>query len=136
MGEIKDIIQLYIDESDLIPKQLGLIAGNLEKNIKDELQPGHGFLKGDLFRSIQAYVDNYGGANGISTITGESNTHYAKWVNEGHPQEPGRFIPGYWSGNEFKYTPGAKEGMVLKEPYVEGYHFMENGLEKTVAMYK
>lgn len=110
MGEIKDIIQLYIDESDLIPKQLGLIAMKLEKNIKDELQPGHGFLKGDLFRSIQAYVDNYDGANGISTITGEAHTFYDQWVNEGHTLNNGE----WW----------------------EGYHFMEQGLEKTVAMYK
>ena len=110
MGEIKDFIQLYIEDSDLIPKQLGRISMDLEKNIKDELEPGHGFLNGELFKSIQAYVSYEGGADEISIITGESNTFYDQWVNDGHTLRNGE----WW----------------------EGYHFMEAGLDKTVAMYK
>ena len=45
---------------------------------------------------------------------------YASYVEYGHRQRPGRFIPGYWEGNQFIYQKGAKEGMVLKAGWVKG----------------
>ena len=55
---------------------------------------------------------------------------YAVYVNDGHPQTPGRFIPGSWSGDKFRYDPKAKGGMVLKQPFVEGDHFVERSFEQ------
>lgn len=61
-----------------------------------------------------------------------TNVKYAKWVNDGHFQEPGRFIPGYWQGSgpgsRFIYSPGADTGMVLKANYVKGKKYWEGGL--------
>ena len=31
-----------------------------------------------------------------------STLDYAKYVNDGHKQQPGRFIPGYWEGSHFR----------------------------------
>ena len=31
-------------------------------------------------------------------ITIKSPAYYAGWVNDGHSQQPGRFIPGSWKG--------------------------------------
>lgn len=45
---------------------------------------------------------------------------YASYVEFGHRQQPGKFIPGYWEGGEFRYVEGAKEGMVLKVSWVKG----------------
>lgn len=53
-----------------------------------------------------------------------STLDYAKYVNDGHRQQPGRFVPGYWEGNHFRYSPGAKSGMVLKASFVAGSHFL------------
>lgn len=54
---------------------------------------------------------------------------YATWVNDGHKQKPGRFIPGYWaSTRRFVYDPNAKGGMVLKQKWVKGRFFVEKGI--------
>lgn len=49
-----------------------------------------------------------------------NNLRYASYVEYGHRQQPGRFIPGYWEGERFVYAPGAKGGMVLKDSWVKG----------------
>ncbi len=49
---------------------------------------------------------------------------YAKYVEFGHRQRPGRFIPGYWVGKEFVYDKNSDEGMVLKARWVEGAHML------------
>lgn len=53
---------------------------------------------------------------------------YALWVNDGHRQRPGRFIPGYWEGKHFRYDPHADGGMVLKKPWVQGRFFVEKSI--------
>jgi hypothetical protein len=54
---------------------------------------------------------------------------YAPWVNDGHSQRPGRFIPGYWLGvKRFVYDRNAKGGMVLKKSWVKGVFFVEKGI--------
>ena len=59
----------------------------------------------------------------------KSPAEYARWVNDGHPQQPGRYIPGTWNGDIFEYNPDSKTGMVLKADYVEGRHFVEDSIE-------
>lgn len=133
MGEVKDFIKLYIEDSDLIDDKLSEIEMDLVMNIQDQLYPGHGVITHNLHDSIQSNISRKG-MN--ATIEAWTETEYAGWVNDGHPQQPGRFIPGSWNGNRFIYTPGAKTGMVLKQSFVKGLHFMEKGLDATVAMYR
>lgn len=54
------------------------------------------------------------------TLEVGTNVYYAPYVEFGHRQEPGRFIPGVWHNGSFEYMPGAKTGMVLKASYVPG----------------
>ena len=61
-------------------------------------------------------------------ITLYNRAQYATWVNDGHRQRPGRFIPGYWSGNHFRYDPNADGGMVLKQSWVQGRFFVEKSI--------
>lgn len=49
-----------------------------------------------------------------------NNLQYASYVEYGHRQRPGRFIPGYWAGERFVYDPDAEGGMVLKDSWVKG----------------
>lgn len=58
---------------------------------------------------------------------------YARWVNDGHDQQPGRFIPGTWNGDKFQYIPRNKTGMVLKAGHVEGKHFVEDSISDVEA---
>ena len=60
-----------------------------------------------------------------------SPAFYAGYVNYGHSQQPGRFIPGSWSGGKFRYNPKSKTGMVLKASHVSGQHFVEKSIEAT-----
>jgi hypothetical protein len=54
------------------------------------------------------------------TVVVLNNLKYASYVEYGHRQTPGRYIPGYWEGDRFIYAKGAESGMVLKEPWVKG----------------
>lgn len=54
------------------------------------------------------------------TIALINNLIYASYVEYGHRQTPGRFIPGYWQADRFVYDPNAGGGMVLKKSWVEG----------------
>ena len=134
MGEVADYINLYIEDSDMIEDKLDEITLNLTMNIQDELRPGHGYVTGNLHDSIESDIASHNGLTAI--IEAWTETEYAAAVNDGHDQQPGRFIPGAWNGNRFIYKPGAKTGMVLKKSHVDGIHFMENGLKAMVAMYK
>lgn len=60
---------------------------------------------------------------------------YASYVEYGHRQTPGRFVPGYWKGNEFVYVKGAKTGMVLKASWVKG-RFMLTKSEQMIERKK
>lgn len=71
-------------------------------------------------------------SDGGLTLTVGSTLDYAQYVNDGHWANPSgvqvRFVPGHWSGDRFIYSPGAKGGMILKQQWVEGYHYWESGL--------
>ena len=54
------------------------------------------------------------------TVVVLNNLRYASYVEYGHRQQPGRFIPGYWEGERFVYDPEAEGGMVLKDSWVKG----------------
>lgn len=58
-----------------------------------------------------------------------TSLEYAIYANNGHRQQPGRFIPGYWKGNEFIYDPSAKSGMVLKASWVVGKHYFDAAIQ-------
>lgn len=66
--------------------------------------------------------------DGGLTLEVGTNVEYAKWVENGHIQQPGRFIPGYWEGDRFIYDPEADGGMTLKQNYVKGKHYFESAL--------
>ena len=71
-------------------------------------------------------------SDGGLTLTVGSTLDYAAWVNDGHWANPAgvhvRFVPGSWQGDRFRYEPGANKGMILKQQWVEGYHYWESGL--------
>lgn len=65
---------------------------------------------------------------GLSLTIG-TDVAYAQWVNDGHKQQPGRFVPGFWEGGHFRYSPGARTGMVLKASFVAGSHYFDRAVQ-------
>lgn len=105
------------------------IAKALLKRIK-------GFTPVQDYDLIRAWDDNKflitGTKNGYEILL-VNKVKYATWVNDGHRQEPGRFIPGYWEGTRFRYQPYTSPnykggGMVLKRSWVKGRFFVEKGI--------
>lgn len=72
---------------------------------------------------------------GALTLTIGTTVDYAKYVNDGHRQQPGRFIPGYFAGGHFRYSPGAKGGMVLKASFVAGSHYFDRSVQVLERMF-
>lgn len=64
-----------------------------------------------------------------SSYTIRSPAKYVGFVNYGHSQQPGRFIPGTWQGDKFRYNRDAKTGMVLKASHVSGQKFVEKAIK-------
>lgn len=72
---------------------------------------------------------------GALTIEVGTNVYYAPYVEYGHSQQPGRFVPGAWSGGSFVYQPGAKTGMVLKASFVPGRHYFQGAITAFESIY-
>lgn len=84
------------------------------------------------------------------TLEVGTNVLYATWVENGHTQKLGRFIPGrwenstfvekkvengkvipaHWEGGTFVYDPSAKGGMVLKAEKTNGKQYFKNSFNK------
>jgi hypothetical protein len=101
------------------------IAHELLKRIKKHTPIG------DTWALINGWDKNdfavYQTATGFEVLL-INPTEYATWVNDGHRQRPGRFIPGHFINNRFYYDPTAKGGMVLRKPFVKGRLFVEKGI--------
>lgn len=81
--------------------------------------------------NIWKFSDSGSGLN----LTIGTNVEYAKWVNDGHRQQPGRFIPGYMNGEKFVYQAGCSTGIVLKASFVKGSHFFDKSIEMLERMF-
>ena len=66
-----------------------------------------------------------------SMVDIRSPAQYAGFVNDGHSQQPGRFIPGTWKWGKFRYDRNASGGMVLKASHVKGKKFVEKSIQST-----
>lgn len=57
--------------------------------------------------------------------------YYASYIEDGHRQRVGRFVPGYIdSSGYFQYQRNYPGGIVLKKPFVNGFHMCRISLER------
>lgn len=64
-----------------------------------------------------------------------NSLYYASYIEDGHKQQVGRFVPGVFINGRFEYQKGAKTGIVLKKPFVNGFHMCRisiNRIENTM----
>lgn len=83
-------------------------------------------MTGNLRRNWRLSPMTYSG--GVWQADVINNTEYAPYVEFGHRQTPGRFIPGYWESDRFIYDPNSPTGMTLRRPWVEGRHMLANSV--------
>lgn len=94
----------------------------ISRNVKKTSLLLHSFEKGGEGNVWEADL-------GALRLEVGTSIEYALWANNGHRQQPGRFIPGYWKGDEFIYDKNAEGGMVLKASWVEGKHYFDAALK-------
>lgn len=111
MGEIVDFIKLYIEEEGVLEEKLDDIALAFVEKTQNQLYRGHGRRSGDLKDGISSDYTLSSPTEGVvrGFIKGPAG-EYGWYVNDGHTLRNGK----WW----------------------EGYHFMEDGLEETVALYR
>lgn len=107
MGEITDFVELYVENSDILPDAVELISSDLEDNMKSNLWVGHGYDKGELYRDITAKGEVSGK---VGTVIGWYTVEHGDYVIRG-----------------VRGKGKAKAGKI---------DFLGNGLKKTLEMYK
>ena len=113
--------------------------GNLEELPKEMIRDGLKKTSQVLINELQSRSPVDHGLLKQWAVVNQSDTEieirspakYAGYVNYGHDQQPGRFIPGTWQGDKFRYNPKAKTGMVLKKSHVKGKKFVEASIKAT-----
>ncbi len=123
-GELKKEMQEWVESLGI--ELLRIVEDEIiRRNVVDTRLLLHSFTKGDA-NNIWELSDE-----GLTLEIG-THAYYASYVNDGHWTNPQgverRFVPGVWEGNKFRYIPGAKTGMVLKQHWVEGRHYWDSGL--------
>lgn len=121
MGEIKDFVNVYIEDSGMIEEKLSEIEMQLKFNIQDQLYPGHGYIRGDLHDSIESDIASSDKTGGI--VRARAAIEYASYVNDGTPPVTGKLMKMPW-------------GYRMSRKATTGIKFMEKGLDATVAMYR
>ena len=130
MGEIEDIVTLYIEESDFCEDKLDEIALKLRENIQNQLYYGHGRVTGNLRDSIgNDYLLESPKLGWVRAYIGDTAESYGWAVNNGYDEHDIYAKPG--SALNTPYGLFKK----VHHPGFKGLHFMEEGLEETIALY-
>jgi hypothetical protein len=128
--ELTDFAERLTDREEL-GKHLGKATQDIAKKLHQMLITNTPVDFGTLqafWKTSENYsylVEDTGSSYEVTLI---NRAIYATWVNDGHKQRPGRFIPGYWEGSHFRYDPNANSGMVLKKSWVQGRFFVEKSI--------
>lgn len=120
MSDIRDFINLYIQD-EMVDDALNDVSLKLVENIQDELYPGHGVDSHDLHDSIKSNIPFKNNLSAI--IEAYTGIEYAPYVNDGTDAVKGKLMKMPW-------------GYRMSRKAFKGYHFMEKGLEATVALYR
>ena len=104
------------------------IASRLLAKVKKRTPVIYGSLR-DAWAVLP--IEHHGDQYTITVING---LQYASYVEYGHRQQPGRFIPGHWEGERFIYNPDEEGGMVLKNALVEGRFMLTISVQELERM--
>ena len=120
MGEVADIVKIYIDQSDILEDKTKEISNSLQTNIRSNLWKGNGYNTGQLSRDISS---NYAISGKAGVVVGWYTVDYGKYVDQGTRPVTGKLMKMPW-------------GYRRSRKGTSGIQFMKKGLEKTLEMYK
>ena len=112
------VIDKWDEKLQILLKRIGMI-------MEAEISP---LIPVDTSRLVSSFSIEVGG----DYVQYYTNVEYALYVDEGHVQHR-RFLPAkYLSvGGRKKYLKGKNsKGIMLKEKYIKGKHFIDNGMQK------
>ena len=112
------LVDTWESKKQVLLQRIGLI-------MRAEISP---LIPVDTSRLVSSFSVEIGG----DFVKYYSNVEYALYVDEGHVQHK-RFLPiKYLSvGGRAKYIKGKNQkGIMLKERYVPGVHYIDKGMEK------
>ena len=129
MGEIKDFVELYIRDSDILELETNKIALDLQNNIKKEAPYKEGRLKrsirvdtriGDTFSIITGYYDEGVAPHGDFVLMGT---------------KPHEIVITPKKAKALKTPYGLFKKVVVKHPGTKPNDFLGRGLAATLANY-
>ena len=119
MGEIKDFVELYIQNSDILEESTDLLSIDLERNIKKETP----YLQGRFRRSIRVDSRVYKNYSVVTGYWDEGTAPHGIYVLGGSKAVEGKLMKMPW-------------GYRTKRRAIPGNDFLKRGLEKTVEAYQ
>lgn len=128
MGEITDFVELYIEDSDILPSETYKLARLLQNNIKKEAPYKQGRLKRSIrvdtritkkYSIITGYWDEGVAPHGIYVLAG----------TEPHMIKPKNKKALHWGGKTGPFSKGHEH------PGTKPNDFLGRGLLNTIALY-
>lgn len=119
MGEIKDFVSLYIQDSDILEDSVNELSMNLENNIKQAAPYDQGRLRRSI-RVVSHIYENYAILHGYFDAGLAPHGFY---VLSGSKAVEGKLMKMPW-------------GYRTKRRAIKGNDFLGKGLRKTLEAYK
>lgn len=116
-----NLVDKWDAKKELLLKRIGAI-------MEAEISP---LIPVDTSNLVSKFFINYSVGGAEELVEYSTNVEYALYVNDGHVQHR-RFLPIRYlsAGGRSKYIKKSNAtGIMLKERYVEGKHFIENGMQ-------
>lgn len=142
LGEYKDFFNSMKEANSRFKQDLGVWLEGIgseflkeveeqiiQRNVMDTRLLLHSFTRGDSNGVWELDL-------GALKLEVGTNLEYAIWANNGHHQQPGRYIPGYWKNDKFVYDRSAKTGMVLKAEWVPGKHYFDAAIKLIAPVFE
>ena len=133
MGEIKDFVELYIEDSDILEEATNEIAVSLQQNIKAETP----YLQGRLRRAIRVDTRIFKNYSIITGYWDEGLAPHGIFVLAGtDPHDifvsPKEKKALHWGGEGGPFS----KGHTIHHPGTKPNDFLGRGLRKTVEAYR
>lgn len=109
-------------------RTLRTIGLRLQEYLDDLTPVNEGRLKQSMSMGGGDNVFDIAVGNTSYVFTG-TNVEYAEYVNDGHEQQKGRFVPGEWRSGTFHYIPGHNKGMVLTGKVIPGARMFDKAMD-------
>jgi hypothetical protein len=129
MGEITKFVQLYVEQSDILPVETYKLARNLQNNIKKEAPYDQGRLKRSI-RVDTRITDKYSIITGYWDEGIAPHGEYVVFGTKPHMIKPKSKKALHWGGKGGPFSKGHRH------PGTKPNDFLGRGLLNTIANYR